>query len=141
MIRTYIQVTALLLVLLSSLLLIKGKITLSVESLAELSKSKWGYNLDVAKSLTQERADTIVGFVILLFSLFLQVANMLWPMRWADFATNKNGVILALVTSVIISCIAFVSSNILQQKFYKQVQVKFMVTQKFILNLKAIKGV
>ena len=121
MIRTYIQVTALLLVLLSSLLLIKGKITLSVESLAELSKSKWGYNLDVAKSLTQERADTIVGFVILLFSLFLQVANMLWPMRWADFATNKNGVILALVTSVIISCIAFVSSNILQQKFYKQV--------------------
>ena len=121
MIRTYIQITALLLVLLSSLLLIKGKITLSVESLAELSKSKWGYNLDVAKSLTQERADTIVGFIILLFSLFLQVANMLWPMRWSDFATNKKGIILALVTFAIISCIAYVSSNILQQKLYKQV--------------------
>lgn len=90
MLRTFIQVQALLSVLISSFFLIKGMLTLSAKDLAELSKSKWDYNTAVTKNLTQQRSDTIVGFALLLLSFLLQSINLLWPMRIDDFDVSKG---------------------------------------------------
>lgn len=121
MFRTFIQVQALSLVLISSYFLIKGKLSLSSKNLAELSKTRWGYNKTVTKNLTTERADTIVGCVLLILSFFLQMVNLLWPMRYRDLEISKTGVFIALITTVIISLIANRFSAFLQSIFHKKV--------------------
>jgi len=119
--RTFIQVQALLLVLISSYFLIKGMLDISAKDLAELSKTKWGYNKAVTKNLTNQRAYTIVGFVLLLLSFLLQTVNLLWPMRYRDFGISTIGVIMAVITSTIILLIAIKCSGFLQRIFYKDV--------------------
>jgi len=115
MFRTFIQVTTLLVVLLSSYFLIRGTITLSAQDLAELSKPKWGYHLGVAKNLVHQRSDTKIGFSLLLLSFFLQLINMLWPMKIGDFAVNKKGVFLAFF-------IANSTSHFMSKVSYKKVE-------------------
>lgn len=122
MLRTFIQVTALSVVLLSSFFLIKGILTSSIQDITELATPKWNYNLDVAKNLTRQRSDTIVGFVLLLLSFILQSINLLWPISWVDFAVNKKGVIVALVVSILVFFVAKGTSNFLFKNSYKQVE-------------------
>lgn len=121
MLRTFIQVQALLLVLISSYFLIKGMLSISAKDLAELSKTKWGYNKAVTKNLTTQRADTIIGFVLLLLSILLQTVNLLWPMRYVDFGVSTIGLIIAVITSAIILLTAIKSSSFLQRLYYKDV--------------------
>lgn len=121
MFRTFLQTQALFLVLLSSYFLIKGKLNLSAKNLAELSKTKWDYSKAVAKNLTTERADTFVGFVLLLLSFLLQTINLLWPMRIGDFSVNKVGVVIAITTTAAILLVATRLSIFLQNVFYKDV--------------------
>jgi len=122
MLRTFIQVLSLTTVLISSIFLIRGTITLSKKDLAELSTARWNYNLDVAKNLCHQRADYIVGSALLLFSFFLQMGNMLWEIRLCDFAINKIGVVLALVVAGLIYLTANVISNKLYSNQYAQVE-------------------
>jgi hypothetical protein len=118
MLRTFIQVLALSLALMSSFFLIKGTVTLSVNDLAELSLAKYGYNLNVLKNLSANRADTVVGFCLLIGSFLLQMANMLWALRWCDFDISKKGVLLALVASLIIGGASLFISHLLQKHYY-----------------------
>ena len=121
MLRTFIQVQALLLVLISSYFLIKGMLSISAKDLAELSKTKWGYNKAVVKNLTMQRADTFFGFIFLLLSFLLQTANLLWPIRSSDLVISVIGIIIAVITSAIIFFIAIKCSGFLQRVFYKDV--------------------
>ena len=121
MLRTFIQVQAILLVLISSYFLIKGMLSISAKDLAELSKTKWGYNKAVTKNLTTQRADTIIGFVLLLLSFLLQTVNLLWPMRYLDFGVRTIGFIIAVITSAIILLTAIKYSGFLQRVCYKDV--------------------
>lgn len=122
MLRTFIQVVALSITFLASFFLIKGVLVLSKNDLAELSTTKWGYNLDVAKNLCHQRSDTTVGFSLLLVSFLLQLINMLWEIRIKDFAVNKSGVILALIISFFIFLIAYSISDILYKTSYSRVE-------------------
>jgi magnesium-transporting ATPase (P-type) len=121
MLRTFIQVQALSSVLISSSFLIKGNLSISEKDLAKLSKTKWGYNKAVTKNLTTQRANTIVGFVLLLLSFFLQMANLLWPMRYRDLEVSKTGAAIAVATTVMILLIAIRFSAFLQDVFHKNV--------------------
>jgi len=122
MFRTFIQVTTLLVVLLSSYFLIRGTITLSAQDLAELSKPKWGYHLGVAKNLVHQRSDTKIGFSLLLLSFFLQLINMLWPMKIGDFAVNKKGVFLAIIASILVFFMILSTSHFMSKVSYKKVE-------------------
>ena len=122
MFRTFIQVTALSVVLLSSYFLIRGTITLSAQDLAELSQPRWDYHLGVVKNLVRQRSDTKVGFSLLLLSFFLQLINMLWPMRWVDFDVNKRGVFLAIIVSILIFFVANNTSHFMSKVSYKKVE-------------------
>lgn len=122
MVRTFIQVLALSLTVIAAFFLIKSVIWTTPKDMAELSQSKWTYSLAIAKNLARQKADTIIGFVLLMLSLFIALVNLLWPMRGVDFAVNRNGVILAVLVSIVIFVVAYKASNILQQHYYKQVE-------------------
>ncbi len=123
MFRTCIQITALSLVLISSYFLIKGVISLSAQDMIKLSQTTYGGTyMRMVKNLTQQKSGTIVGFVLLLASFFLSLINFLWPMRWVDFEVNHNGVILAVLVSIVIFLGAHKASNVLQQHYYKQTE-------------------
>ena len=121
MFRTFIQVLALGLTAASAYFLIRGVIRMSIKDIAELSKSKWGFSYQVADNLTHQRSDTIVGFTLLLVSLFVALVNLLWPMRIDDFDINYIGVVSGIVVSSIIGFIGAKISNHLQRKSFRQV--------------------
>jgi hypothetical protein len=52
MLRTFIQIAALALTIESAWFLARGSLSLSPTTIAELSKPKYGYNLEVARSIT-----------------------------------------------------------------------------------------
>jgi hypothetical protein len=109
--------------LLSSFFLINSVLYLSKQDIASLSETKWGYNLDVAKNLSHQRADTVVGFSLLLFAFFLQMFNLCWEMRACDFAINWKGILIALIVSCILWLVANKVSNYFYTKHYTRIEV------------------
>jgi uncharacterized membrane protein YccF (DUF307 family) len=71
MVRTFIQTIALILTLISAYFLLRCSLGLSAIDIAELSSTKWGYNTDVVKNLSQQQADAKIGFIIMLLSFIL----------------------------------------------------------------------
>lgn len=122
MVRTFIQVTALLFTGISAFFLIKSVIEMTPKDVAELSQTHWNYSLSATRNLAKQKADTLVGFVFLMSSFSLSLANLLWPMRLGDFGVNCNGVIIAFLVSIVISVAAYKASNVLQQHYYKQAE-------------------
>lgn len=122
MLRTFIQVTALILAVMSAFFLVRGVAFLSPQNLAELSKLKLQFDLNVARNLIYQRSDTIIGSSLLFLSFLIQMTNLLWPIKIGDFAVNKKGVILALVISALLFMGSLVSSDALSRHTYKEVK-------------------
>jgi len=108
--RTFIQVTSLVLTLEAAFFLARGNLGLSAENIAELGKMKLDYNADVIWSLSEQRADTWIGVVLLLMAFSLQMANTLWQVRWVDFAVSKRGAVLGVIVSAVIGVGAYALS-------------------------------
>lgn len=120
MVRTLLQVTSLSFTVMAAYFLIKGVLRMTPKVMSELSQTRWGYSSHVTKNLAMQKADTIVGFVLLLFSFFIALANLLWPMRSIDFWVNWYGLILAVLLSVVFFIFARKTSDVLQQRYYEQ---------------------
>jgi len=76
MFRSLFKVTALSLILISTFFLIKGGLSLSAKDIFELSATPYGgYNEKVVQNLTQQKSDTIVGFVLMLLSFVLSLLS------------------------------------------------------------------
>jgi len=120
MFRSFIQCAAFLQAAISAVFLIKAGIIISVKDMAELAMTRWTYSLPVLKNLAQQRADTRVGFSLLLLSVVLQSLHWLLPFGIDDLRINLIGVIIAFVFSGLIGIVAYVISLCLQQKWYKQ---------------------
>ena len=110
--RALIQFSALCLTLESAFFLVRGNLGLSAEVIAKLASTGWGYNVEIVKSLASQRADTCVGFVLLLFAFGLQMVNAFWRMVIDDYDdANKAGKVWALVFSLIVFVGAYLVSN------------------------------
>jgi len=122
--RSAIQVSALVLTLEAAFFLAKGNLGLAPEVIAQLAATKVGYNLDVARSLSMQAADTWVGFVLLLGAFVLQVANGLWPMRWRDFTVSRPGVVVGLgVSALAFGAAAWASCFLTQRTEARVIQI------------------
>ena len=120
MLRTFIQIMALTLTLLSAYFLIESALNMSVKDMTKLSGSSFGYSLSALESYTKQKANTVTGFALLMASFTLALINLLWPMRFDDFIVNKKGVIIALVLSIIIFFISNYTSKKLSNKWFEQ---------------------
>lgn len=122
MLRTFIQCAAFLQAVISAVFLIKGGISLSVENMAELSKTKWGHNSAVLKNLVKQKADTIVGFSVLMLSVVFQSLHWLLPFGIDDLGINRIGVVIAFVVAIPIWFIASWLSHYLEWNWYTQAE-------------------
>lgn len=120
MLRTFIQVLALILTLESALFLVRSNLALSPRAIAELATSKWGYSADALKNYSQQRADTVVGLILLLFGFTLQLANSIWPMRWMDFNVSRAGALIAVAIGVLVLILSFPISKRLGDRTYAE---------------------
>jgi hypothetical protein len=120
MIRTFIQMTSIILTLGASVFLLKANLGLSPKIIAELSRPHLDYHEGVLKSLSKQSADTRVGFILLLISFILQMGNSLWPLRWKDFGIDWYGVLISIGFCVIILALADMYSRSLSKKFCDQ---------------------
>ena len=96
MIRTFVQVASAGLTVTSAFFLLKVNLGLSPKTLAELASTKWGHNLEVARSLCRQWADTWVGLALLLLAFAFQLWNLNWPFRYQDFEVSRAGLAAAL---------------------------------------------
>ena len=111
MLRSFVQVSAIILTLEASWFLLQGNLGLSINSIAEISSTKLHYNADVLKALSKQRADSWIGFALLLLAFLLQLFNGLWEMRWQDFSVNKQGVVLSIIACAVILIACFFISK------------------------------
>ncbi len=116
MIRTFVQVFALLMIVESTIFLYKSTLLLKPSDIANLSRTKWDYDTQSAKDLSAQQADTKVGTVLLLLGLIFQFAHLLWPMSWNDFKVNPKGVALAVLLSILIGAGSWIWSGKLRGK-------------------------
>ena len=130
--HTFLQVTALSMAIVSSFFLVKGVVGMSVKEMAERSKSGYGYTPSITENLALQKADTVVGAVLILLSFFLQSINFLRPMRWDDFGVNKIGLIIAIIVSIAIIFAAYGVSICLRKKWYRRAKdiLEADITQK-----------
>jgi hypothetical protein len=122
MFRTFIQCAAFLQAVISAVLLIKGGISISVKDMAELSQTKWDFSLAVLKNLVRQKADTIVGFSLLMLSVIFQSLHWLLPFGIDDLGINRIGVIIAFIFATAMWFVASRLSIYLGQKWYTQAE-------------------
>jgi hypothetical protein len=120
MIRTFIQITALILTIESAYFLLQGNLSLSPRDIAEVASTKLGSNPDVVKSLSKQKGDSWVGLALLLSAFFLQLTNSLWEMSWKDFAVNKYGIILSIIIGILI----FIGCHFVSKHITEKTQVE-----------------
>ena len=121
MLRTFIQIMALLLVFVSSFFFVRSFASLSIEDIIKLSQTTYGgTDKHIVGNLTRQKSDTIVGFALLLASLLLSLINLLWPMRASDFEVNRKGLMIAIVVGIVIFISARKISNFLQHRSYEK---------------------
>jgi hypothetical protein len=105
--RTLLQLTALILSMEAAVYLAIGSAGLSPQLIAELAATKWGHNLAVARSLAEQAVYSRIGVLLLLVALVLQVANTLWPLRWKDFGVDQRGAVLALLVGIVVGGVSW----------------------------------
>ena len=102
MLRTFLQISAIILTLEAAWFLLRGDVGISVAQIAQLASTKWDYNSDVVVSLSKQKANSWVGLLVLLLAFVIQLSNSLWPMRWADFSVDRNGVWCSVIFGAIV---------------------------------------
>lgn len=125
MLRTFIQVTALILTLESAIFLTLATLGLSPKTIALLSMTMWGQNPAVAKSLTDQGANTRVGVFLLLIAFTLQMWNLFWPVRFDDFGIDKRGVVLGVLVSLLLGIGGYYLSSVIAGRTFRDVQEIF----------------
>jgi hypothetical protein len=116
MIRTFIQMTSMILTLEASYFLLKVNFGMSPKDIAELSSTCWDYNRSALKSLSEQCANSRVGLALLLLAFFLQ----LWLLRWKDFGIDWYGILISIIFCIIVFVIAKICSRFLSHKWVDQ---------------------
>ncbi len=122
MLRTFIQTCSLSLTLEAAVFLAKGNLGLSAEVIARLSLHRWEHNSSVIKNLAMQRADTWIGVILLFVAFALQMTNLLWPLRFADFEVSSTGALAAIAFSILVFGFALLLSRRIAARTEAEVQ-------------------
>ncbi|MDP8248988.1 MAG: hypothetical protein P9M00_12670 [Candidatus Tritonobacter lacicola] len=113
--RTFIQVMALVMTLESAFFLTRGNLGLSAETIVKITQSYWAEfrNPNLIANLADQKADTWIGALLLFGAFVLQMWNTLWEKGWDSFGINRKGVCWALVFSsfLFVGCL-FISKKV-----------------------------
>jgi len=124
MLRSFIQISALVLALGAAIFLLKANLGLSPETIAKLSTTHWGHNEEIAKGFARQSADTRVGIILMIISFVLQTANAVWPLRWKDFNIDWRGVSIAIIACVLFLTLgSWYSKKLSERTYRKSIQI------------------
>jgi len=87
--------------------MVKASLGLSARDIAGLVGTYIGFNPRLIHSLTAQVTDYRVGAILLVLAFILQMTNVLWPIRYIDFAVSKKGVLLALLIGAFVFVTAY----------------------------------
>ena len=107
MIRTFIQMSVMMLTVEASFFLLKANLGLSAKTIAKLGSTCFEYNGEVLRNLAEQSENTRVGLFLLLLSFVLQMGNTLWPLRWDDFGIDWSGVLASIVFCIVVMVISY----------------------------------
>jgi len=103
-------------VLLSSIFLVKGVITMSPKEILNLSGSFWDSNPYAVKSWCDQKADTVVGTALLILSFIFQILALV-----IDRLMNYKAIAILIIASAICFFIGSVISSSLEKYYHQQV--------------------
>ena len=121
--KTFYDYTALFLTLGASCFLIKPNLGLSPETIASISKTCFGYNLSVAKSLTDQNVDTRVGLFILIFSVLIQGYGLFGDIKLEDTIFHLNHFFMSLAFSTVVLFIAYFISRKWKKTLFERARI------------------
>ena len=122
MLRTFIQILALVTTLESAIFLAKGSFGLSAQDIAALGGTYLGYNPHLIRALARQTADYRAGLILLVLAFSLQMANTLWPMRWMDFEVSRKGALFALAFGAVLLVVTWWLANLHASSVERQVR-------------------
>jgi hypothetical protein len=102
MLRTFIQMSAMMLTFEAAFFLLKSNLGLSAKTIAELGTPRFDCHEETLISLSKQSVDTKVGLFLLLLSFTLQMANALWPLKIDEFDIDTCGAIASIIFCVVI---------------------------------------
>jgi vacuolar-type H+-ATPase subunit I/STV1 len=105
--RTFLQVLTLSFTLGSAFFMVKASLGLSARDIAGLVGTYIGFNPHLIHSLTAQVTDYRVGTILLVLAFILQMINVLWPIRYIDFAVSRKGALLALIMGLFVFVAAY----------------------------------
>jgi hypothetical protein len=122
MFRTIFQVIGISLTLVSAMILSRGNLTLTPESIVELQTSYAGYHPAMIDNLCGQYADNRTGIFLLCLSIVFQFIGM-WP------TTNDGGdswkrFIVALITFLVVGGLAWTISNMVAKRIQNNIKTK-----------------
>lgn len=122
-IQPMFQLLNLLITALSSYFLIRSVIKVNPSDVAKMSGAHLDANPKIGKSFAVQKADTVVGFSLLLLSILLQGYIISQPLRWAD--TAGLNIPQTVVVSVVFSLVFWASKkwrNSLEKKYIMELK-------------------
>ncbi len=121
MLRSFCQFSALLLTLASSGFLLRGNLGLGAEQRAELSRFRLDYSPEVLRSLSNQQADTWVGFAMLIAAVFFSLRVSMVAPRIADLGRpDCRGFVLAALFAVGIVGVGWITANEMAERSFRE---------------------
>lgn len=117
------QLGVLLITLLSSYYLIKGVMELYPAEVARISSAHLDYNAKAGESFAKQKADTVIGFSLLLLSSLVQWWSISSPLRWVD--VDGLRATQTLVTLTVFALIILVSEFVRRRLVSKYTEALF----------------
>jgi len=102
-IQPMFQLLTLLITALSSFFLIRGVIKLSPLEMAKMSGAHLDLNPKIGENFAKQKADTVIGFILLIISLIIQTWIISQPLRFID--TGGLGIIQMVFVLVIFTAL------------------------------------
>ena len=97
------QLLTLLITALASYYLIRSVVKLSPAEMARMSAAYLGYNPEIGKSFALQKAETVVGFALLMISVLVQIWTISQPLRFVDVdGLNLIQIVFAMCIFVVI---------------------------------------
>jgi len=119
MLFSVLQLTAMFLTFASAYFISKANLALSAKSISELAATKWGANLELAKSFAVQNGDNCMGVVALLLSLVAQIIITFYPHEEV-FTINLPIVAISLGITALVALILGKSSSIRSRKLAQE---------------------
>jgi magnesium-transporting ATPase (P-type) len=117
-----LQTMAFFLTFWAAIFLLSGSLGLSPEDIARLSKPQRDTQTELARNLSNQKADTLTGAVLLFAAFIFQIILFFLPVTWQRIlGGNKKALVYGIVLSMIILILSGWLDIYLRRSIYENV--------------------